>query len=367
MTLVHPRSYKTAAIWRARRAQRSSTGLVDGRNDGPRTRPALAALLFVVSLAVALGVAEIGARMVAPFFLFDGEIAFSRGPYRGHEGVPMETRDGVVMWRFPRDDRPAPRPVKQGFRIVVLGDSVLFPALVSDAHGAARRLETLLNEHLDGGPYEVVNLAEPGFDTQQEERMLLEAGFPLAPDLVLVGVTPNDQQEFALHDGELLEVRFLHHMRARHDAGWLGRLTHESYFYNWMWLLLERVRTEPVDDPDAVIVGPLRRMHEGARERNARFAVMCFPGYGATEHLDPRRDRCAFPGVGAWAAEAAVPYLDLVDAEVPYRVRDISMDHIHRSAYGHEIDAVAIFDWLVDQRVVPYRAIRSRPEPPPQK
>src|SRR6185369_6765398 len=226
LTLAHSRSYKTAAIWPARRAQRSSTGLVDGRNDGPRARPALDALLFVVSLAVALGLAEIGARVVAPFFLFDGEIAFSRGPYRGHEGVPMETRDGVVMWRFPRDDRPPPRPVKQGFRIVVLGDSVLFPALVSDAHGAARRLETLLNEHLDGGPYEVVNLAEPGFDTQQEERMLLEAGFPLAPDLVLVGVTPNDQQEFALHDGQLLEVRFLHHMRTRHDAGWLGRVAH---------------------------------------------------------------------------------------------------------------------------------------------
>ena len=147
------------------------------------SRPRATALLFVVSAAVGLAVAELGARLMAPFFLFDGEIVFKVSPYKGHEGVPMETRDGLVMWRFPRDDRPSPRPVKNAFRIVVLGDSVLFPAGVADADGAARRLERLLNEHLDGGPYEVVDLAEPGFDTQQEERTLLDTGLPLQPDL----------------------------------------------------------------------------------------------------------------------------------------------------------------------------------------
>ena len=42
------------------------------------------------------------------------------------------------MWRFPRDDRPSPRPVKNAFRIVVLGDSVLFPTGVADADALIR-------------------------------------------------------------------------------------------------------------------------------------------------------------------------------------------------------------------------------------
>ena len=331
-------------------------------------RRLLTALLFVAAFATALGFAEIGARRAAPFFLFDGEIVFAVRPYPGHEGVPMESRNGVLMWRFPRDDRPSARPVKQGFRIVVLGDSVLYPALVPDAAGAARRLERLLNDHLDGGPYEVVLLAEPGFNTRQEERMLLDVGLPLAPDLVLVGVTPNDQQEFALHNGQLLEVHFLRRQRARRDVVGFRTLARVSYFYNWLWLLREQLwaAPPPPDDTDPLIVEPLRRMAAAARGHHSRLAVACFPAYGArdAEHLDLGRDRCAFPRVAAWAAEDGTPYLDLVGAEVAYRVRDISMDNIHRSSYGHEIDAIAMFDWLVDGGVVPYRAIRSRPAPP---
>jgi hypothetical protein len=327
-------------------------------------RRLLTALVFVVSLAFAIGLAEIGARLTAPFYLIDGELVFDVRPHTGHEGVPLETREGVVMWRFPRDDRPPPRPVKHGVRIVVVGDSVLFPARVADGDGTARRLERLLNEHLDGGPYEVVNLAEPGFNTRQEERMLLDGGLPLAPDLVLVGVTPNDEQEFALHNGQLVEVSLLRHMRVRHDAAVFRPLVRTSYLYNWLWLLSAGANAEaPSGNVDPLIEAPLRRMHAAAREHNARLAVMCFPDYGRqdAERLDLVRDACRFPRIAEWAAEAGVPYLDLVGAEASSRIRDLSIDDIHRSVYGHEVDAGAIFEWLVDDRVVPYRAIRSRP------
>jgi hypothetical protein len=53
-----------------------------------------------------------------------------------------------------------------------------------------------------------------------------------------------------------------------------------------------------------------------------------------------------------------------LNAEIPHRVLDLSIDNVHRSTYGHQIDALAMFDWLVDERVVPYRAIRSHPTPP---
>ena len=69
-------------------------------------------------------------------------------------------------------------------------------------------------------------------------------------------------------------------------------------------------------------------------------------------------------GCAEWAAAARVPYLDLVDTEARYRSPELRIDDIHRSAFGHEVDAIAIFDWLVDDHVVPYGAIRARPTAP---
>jgi hypothetical protein len=93
---------------------------------------------------------------------------------------------------------------------------------------------------------------------------------------------------------------------------------------------------------------------------------MCFPDYYAPrdDRLDPRRDRCRFEPVPKWAAAAGVPFLDLVDAEAPHWSPELRIDEIHRSPFGHLVDAIAIFDWLVDGHVVPYRALRSRPTPP---
>ena len=41
-----------------------------------------------------------------------------------------------------------------------------------------------LNQHLDGGPYEVVNLSEGGYATLQEEQLMLDEVPALQPDLV---------------------------------------------------------------------------------------------------------------------------------------------------------------------------------------
>lgn len=329
-------------------------------------RAARAAVLALSSL-LALGLGEAAARLAAPFFLFDGEVVFKTRPYHGHEGVPMRSAGGVVLWHFPRADRPPVRPTKQGVRVVVLGDSVLFPAGVPDADGSARRLEALLNRHLDGGPYEVVNLAEPGFNTLQEERTLLEQGLSLRPDLVLLGVTPNDTQEFALHRGQLVEGRFLRHMIARAEAR--GFVARHSYLYNWLWLLGRRGWSSAGSarvDSDPLVEAPARRMATLLRARGVAFGVLCFPAYEgpSAQRLDPLRDRCAFPGLPRWASAEGVPLLDLVDAEAPFPSSALSIDPIHRSPLGHAVDAVAAFEWVVARRLVPYRAVRSRPSPP---
>src|SRR4030095_4250627 len=103
-------------------------------------------------------------------------------------------------------------------RIVVLGDSVLMPAVLPDHDGAPRVLETLLAEALDGGPYEVVNLAQGGWSTVQEEALLRHEGLALHPDLVVVGVTPNDAQQYTLVDGQLVSTDFLADAYRRADG-----------------------------------------------------------------------------------------------------------------------------------------------------
>lgn len=299
------------------------------------------------------------ARRFGGFALIDGHPA----TMEGHEefgGVRLQTLGGVTIWRRDHPDRPPPAAEKKGFRIVVLGDSVLQPALLDDRDGTARLLEAELNARLDGGPYEVVNLSEGGWDTLQEEQVLLHEGLPLSPDLVLVGVSPNDAEEFAFRDGRLFRVNFLRDLDQRPTTGLSGLLATHSYLYNLLWLRWKEFTYATVvfGEPREMeaVVEPLRRMTARNTEQGARTAILCFP-YLREDRFDPASDRCPFQRLVEWASEARVPLLDPIPVYSRYPNRKIRLDHIHLSRLGHRILARATFDWLVGEHLVPYQRV----------
>jgi hypothetical protein len=260
--------------------------------------------LVMGGLVVALAIAEYIAPRYAPFVLVNGRLTLLGDPYERRSSFTLTEIDGVPMWFHEANDRPAPKPNKEGVRIVVLGDSVLMPAGVPEHDGAVRLLEHLLGAALDGGPYEVVNLAEGGWSTLQEEVRLRHEVLALHPDLVVVGLTPNDAQQYVMVDGQLIFTRFIQDAEARGDHV----LARRSYVWNWLWLTWKTIEAnqQPLQsqpEQDSVLAS-LSRMAEMTHAAGSRFGILCLP------MLDEQHDSaCSWPGVAAWADGAGVPLL----------------------------------------------------------
>ncbi len=319
-------------------------------------------MLFVISAILLLG--EWAARRTAPFELRDGQInLLLPSPEQGI--TEQFERDGVPMWRRAHPGRAAPAAQKPPFRIVVLGDSIVQPAGVPDAQGAVALLQSHLNRYLDGGPYEVVNLSEGGYATLQEEQQLYAGVLDLKPDLLLLGLAPNDADEFTVHDGQLVMARLLDDAASHRAASGLAGLAFRHlYLVNSVWLALERVSlnwSSAHVDADHFVQQPIQRMFTWLRNGNAHMAIVCFPRLDVP--LQPST-RCEFPTVGPWARAARVPYLDPAADYATYPLARIKLDHIHLNPTGHQLLAALLFDWLVDNNAVPFRAAKGRPPRP---
>ncbi|MDJ0849938.1 MAG: SGNH/GDSL hydrolase family protein [Myxococcota bacterium] len=121
--------------------------------------------------------------------------------------------DESLLWRFvPDQDAYAPSyrvgyrinsrghrgpevavPKPPGvFRVLGIGDSVLFGQGVPDEQTLVRRLEAALRARWRTSEVEVINAGVPGHAVQQYEVFLRSEGLGLEPDLVLVGFCKND-------------------------------------------------------------------------------------------------------------------------------------------------------------------------------
>jgi hypothetical protein len=320
--------------------------------------------LMIGGLVVALAIAEYVAPRYAPFVLVNGRLSLLGERYE--QRAPRFTLtdiDGVPMWFHEHEDRPPPKPKKDGVRIVVLGDSVLMPAGVREQAGAIRLLERLLGTTLDGGPYEVVNLAEGGWSTLQEEVRLRHEGLALQPDLVVVGLTPNDAQQYVMVDGQLIFTHFIQDAAARGDHV----LARRSYLWNWLWLTWKRIEAnqQPLQsqpEQDSVLAS-LSRMAAMTRAAGSRFAILCLPFLDEQE--TPSASGCGWPDVVAWAEQTSVPLLGVAPLYERYPKPLLRLDPIHLSAFGHRVLAVGWLRWLVEAHLVPGQAVRALPDYPP--
>jgi hypothetical protein len=119
----------------------------------------------------------------------DPLLVYRHPPLRTFEYQGVEVRFNELGLR----DRP-PRPrhaVKH--RVLFLGDSVVFGWGVPEPETVSTRLERLLTEKA-GGEVGVVNTGVGSYNTVVQERFLLNHGFDLQPDVVVLLYVTNDVQ-----------------------------------------------------------------------------------------------------------------------------------------------------------------------------
>lgn len=104
-----------------------------------------------------------------------------------YAGAPVTTNaDGF------RQSGPIEPVGERTYRILGLGDSVMFGQGVADGREYLARLEASLNREDPSREWQVLNAAVPGYNTAQEVAFLKARGLALRPDLVVLGFVSND-------------------------------------------------------------------------------------------------------------------------------------------------------------------------------
>jgi GDSL-like Lipase/Acylhydrolase family len=163
------------------------------------------AALVIGEFAVRLFEGESLLPLIPPEPYIDNAILYRKNPTRfyelrpGVDAVVSRARIHIhINAQGQRDDldRPLLKPAGV-YRVVVLGDSFTFGGKTPLEQTFGRDLERNLRS-LDGPrDYEVINLAVPGYNTEQEMLSLREQGLAYHPDLVVVNFVLNDANRMA--------------------------------------------------------------------------------------------------------------------------------------------------------------------------
>lgn len=111
---------------------------------------------------------------------------------KGHfNGVPVEINE------YGMRDRPVPEDKEPGeFRILAMGDSVIFSIGVRYEDSIPAQLERMANENASAGRrYRTLNMGVPSYNTVQELEQLRQVGLKLQPDVAFLYIIPNDLQD----------------------------------------------------------------------------------------------------------------------------------------------------------------------------
>jgi PA14 domain/GDSL-like Lipase/Acylhydrolase family len=262
------------------------------------------------------------------------------------------------------------------FRIVGVGDSSLFGWGVPFEDSGLKVLERRLNKTFGPQKFEVINFAVPGYNTAMEAETFVRRCLDYAPDLVILNFNTNDYD-------------VPNFMRLPSDLATLRR----SYLFDLAYSVYEGVigterqpppfdfnnRTTPLQEaahldedpalPDEYrymvgakgVVRALEQLAGAARERAIPFVVFtvkAYPGVvanyvrddfreGQRELLERESQRLGFHFLNTYP-----DYMDYLK-RYPDANFAVSPADGHPNTLAHSIDAEAMFNYLVAQRLLP--------------
>jgi lysophospholipase L1-like esterase len=269
-------------------------------------------------------------------------------PDVGHEHRPgarahLMGVDVVINEQKLRDREIGFERQPRRFRILMLGDSLVFGWGVPTEATIPKRLEDLLNG--TGIQAEVLNAGVGNYNTSMETAYYLAEGRRYRADLILLGYFINDAER-----------------RPRYDAGWLAR---ESAAYTYVTARLDVLlrmlgigehvnwRThltriyDPVDPTSGwpETVAAFERLGAAARADGARVAVVNLPDLHQLRRYPFAAQEAK---VHALAEANKFPYLDLLPAVADLEPSTlwVASDDPHPNASADDIYAMAIFRFL---------------------
>jgi lysophospholipase L1-like esterase len=257
-----------------------------------------------------------------------------------------------------RDDLDYPWDKPAGtFRILVLGDSFTFAGKVALRETLVKVLEERLQRSDPSRRYEALDLAVPGYNSEQEATALEEVGLRYQPDLVIVAFVLND----ALPAGQLVPTK------ARLPEP-VRRVLKRSYLVQFVYDREKQLRSEwrkgtfkgasevrdlaPGTRGYAQVEAALLRMRQLGASRGVPLVVVVWPMF---ERLDDYPFLSQHRLVAEACDRVGLPVLDLLPAFRGHRAADlwVANDDHHPNAVAQRVAADAVFADLRARRMVP--------------
>lgn len=273
---------------------------------------------------------------LARFQKSDNPILFYE-PRPGHNDTAYIINSGGF-----RDREFSKKKDPDTFRIVVLGDSIVWGHGLLLEQSFAKQLETMLNENFNR-TFEVLNFGVSGYSTQQEVEFYRVKASQYDPDLVIVGYCLNDYLESS---SEKQAFRQLYY-----------NIFSKSYLYDALKSVVTGVAYDNFGyaTVDQKVQSDLRTQFQLLELYSAGQSrlLMVFPtlidfdNYPvAVEH---HRVKSAVDGLG-------YEVLDLLDTYRHYDAESLLVspnDQTHPNAWGTTIAAQAALEFLVSRGMIP--------------
>lgn len=346
------------------------------------------------SLVVGLVIAEVALRV---FNVWTGIVPLSAQLYRRIDDpiLQYELRPSSTVGLYSTNERgfrdapfTTPKPPSV-FRVLFLGDSIVYGLWVKRENTITEQLEQILAERGSSPTYEVFNLGVSGYNTEQELETYRQKCADLDGDVVLLGWFVNDLVEASAELGALSrfdEDRRAGLISARSPifrwsklAGFL-RYRVFGRKLNWSQALTERERPEGdareqvahhltgfARDADSARVfypkvpDQIARWQSLCESRGARFAFVIMPVLCDWESY-PFRDLHA--RLVATCDSLGVPALDLLSTYERFPLEQITTgDAAHPSALGYREAARAIAAFLEQRALLPANGAAGPPIP----
>jgi hypothetical protein len=346
----------------------------------PNAKPSLSKKLLVLTCGVVLAYAlgELLTRIFVPdpafqfenrieLFQEDSVVGYKNKPnYRGYADGFIRVETNSLGYRGKEVSLQKPAGT---FRILGLGDSVMFGPGVPERDTYLRILEQELNQTFSAkihSRFEIVNTAVIGYSTHQELLTLQRDGIRLSPDVVVVGFEPND---FYPTEDPFYNVHAFHRP-SRDDVrrrSYPPTPPVRLYFYRFLRSQARSIRSQlstkqpttpvPVAPQTDWVPGsfeargwPVMQDHFRAMKRLSdeygfRLLILLFP---TSDQLDSRVEH-PFPQtqIAEFLASEGINHLDLLDA-LRNKGREVFLDYMHLTPPGHRLAAGAILHHLDD-------------------
>jgi lysophospholipase L1-like esterase len=352
--------------------------------------------LLVGSLVAGLLIAEAALRI---FNVWTGTVPLSAQLYRRIDDpiLKYELRPSSTVGLYTTNehgfrDAPFRTPKPPGvFRILFLGDSIVYGLWVKSENTITEQLEQILRETDAQHEWEVCNLGVSGYNTEQEIETYRQKCGDLDGDLVILGWFVNDLVEASAELGALKQFDADKRAGIFSGRSEIFRYSKLAGFVryrvfgkklNWGQALTERVRPDgdageqvahhltgfARDAESARVLYPklpdqIEQLRALCETGGARFALVIMPVLCEWESY-PFRDLHA--RIVASCDSLGVPALDLLSTFEQFPLEQITTgDAAHPSAFGHRKAAEATAAFLAERSLLaaedaPSRSVATR-------